>query len=83
MRKILTLIISFVTTANLAWAGDGSGKVQRIMVHSGDVAIFSVGVHNNKPACSRMGEDWALSLSTEKGKLCMRCSSRLRLRARW
>lgn len=68
MRNVITLIICFVVTANFAWAGDSSGKVQHIMVHKGDVVMFSAGIHNNKPSCSTVGEHWALSLSTENGK---------------
>ncbi len=68
--KIITalLITIYLFASNFAFAGDASGKVKHIMVHTGDVVMFSVGTHNNKPACSTVADDWVLSLKTEKGK---------------
>lgn len=62
---IFTLIlISFATTSGET----PSGLIRQIMVHSGDIVIFNAGEHSNKPECSTVGSDWALSLSSEKGK---------------
>ncbi len=66
MKYLLTLI--FVTISFSCFAGNSSGKVVRIMVHHGDVVIFDIGAHNDKPDCSTVNNDWALSLSSEKGR---------------
>lgn len=49
-------------------AGNGSGTVKLIYTHALDVVLFDIGSHNDKPACSTAGNEWALSLATETGK---------------
>jgi len=68
--KRMTIAISLLFVANGAVAGVGSstGKVQSINVEQGAVFMFSAGTHNNKPACSTVGNDWAVSLATADGK---------------
>lgn len=54
--------------ADLVYAGESSGTVIRLYAHSGDIAIFDVGAHTNRPACSVAGNEWAVSLSTPGGR---------------
>ena len=62
---VLSSLLIFASSVN---AGSSSGLVTLVMAHVGDVIIFSAGPHQNKPACSTAGEDWAFSLSTQTGK---------------
>jgi len=64
----LGILIAFLFLNTSLFAGDGSGKVIHLMVHAGDIVIFSIGSHNNKPACSTIGDHWALSLKTNTGR---------------
>ena len=68
LKKAVLMFLFFVAVTDSAWCGGGSGTVKRIMVHQGDIVMFSLGDHINKPACSLVGEDWALSLATEEGR---------------
>ncbi len=65
MKNIFIIIVLSLFSTN-TFAGDSQGKIGTLMVHTGDVVMFSAGVHNNRPACS--SSQWALSLKTETGK---------------
>lgn len=67
INRFILLLIIFAITSDVC-AGDSNGKVTHLMVHEGDVVMFAVGPHANKPSCSTVGDHWALSLSSEKGK---------------
>ncbi len=70
MKKITVLILCLFGSFSV-YAGNSNGKVEFLMVHTGDVVIFSAGAHQSKPGCSRVGNawgSWALSLKTESGK---------------
>ena len=63
----ITLLMISLLPLNL-YAGSGKGKVTRIYAHTGDVIMFDVGQHLDKPACSTVGTQWALSLNSDAGK---------------
>lgn len=63
-----SLIAIAVVFSSQVKAGHAVGKVTHLMVHTGDLVFFNIGTHNDKPACSTAGEDWAVSLKTEMGK---------------
>ena len=63
----LVVLFAFTTIA-MADSGNSSGYVNRVYVHHGDVVMFDVGKHHSKPACNRSGEEWAVSLKTQKGR---------------
>lgn len=45
------------------------GNVTRLTPHAGDVVIFDIaGPRLDSPACSTMGTEWAISLSTPTGR---------------
>jgi hypothetical protein len=67
MMKLWSFIFLFCIPL-FGYAGTGSGQVEHIMVHTGDVIMFSVEEHLDKPSCSTQAHHWALSLSTETGK---------------
>ena len=62
---VLFLLFGF---ANSAGAGTSGGLVVKIYVHVQDIVIFQAGVHEGKPSCSRIGDEWAFSLTTPTGK---------------
>lgn len=66
MKKILSALL--MLQASFVFAGTGSGQVTHIMVIENDAVIFSVEQHLDKPACSTVRDDWAVSLTTETGK---------------
>jgi hypothetical protein len=66
-KKVVKILLCLLCISS-AYAGDSKGKVAHLMVHRGDVVMFSAGQHSNKPSCSKVGEHWALSLKTEDGK---------------
>ena len=71
-------LVSFLVFAGSANAsGSSSGQVTGILVvsapwaapsPSSDVAVFSAGSHSGKPACSVIGDDWSISLTTPSGR---------------
>lgn len=61
----VALVAAFVEPAV---AGGSSGTVTMVMAHAGNIVMFDAGVHTEKPACSVVGNQWALSLSTDDGK---------------
>lgn len=67
MKKLLILSV-FIMGMSTATAGTSKGTITHLMVHVGDIVIFSAGPHIDKPACSTVRDHWALSLKTEKGK---------------
>lgn len=69
MRRLaLTALLPLMFSLPSAWAGNSVGKVAELMIHQGDVVIFTAGPHVSKPACSTSGDGWALSLANETGK---------------
>jgi hypothetical protein len=66
--KKLCLLLGSLLCLNQAYAGEGTGKVTMLTVHATDIVMFSIASHNNKPACSTIGDEWALSLKTEMGR---------------
>lgn len=68
MKKILSLVLLVLFSQFVQAGSSPGGQVEFILVHSGDVVMFSVGEHINKPECSTVGNEWALSLTTEKGR---------------
>lgn len=67
-RYVIVALLSFSVFVSPAHAGRSAGQVTQIIAHEGDVVMFSSGFHQDKPLCSTVGEDWALSLSTQAGK---------------
>lgn len=73
MKKFRLVALSLIAACGLpAWAaGQSQGVVNTLMIYDG-VVIFSIGSpvqnHTNKPACSTIGEEWAVSLSTDAGR---------------
>lgn len=65
---IMMSLFPLFSIVNSAVAGSSSGQVTVITAHNGDTIIFSAGLHQNKPPCSTIGEEWAFSLSTPSGK---------------
>lgn len=72
-RSLIVGLAFFGCVTPQAIAGDSSGQVASLTVlgHPHNVVHFQIGQpgnHNNKPACSTWGEEWALSLATEGGR---------------
>ena len=69
--KSIIFVIALCVLSFQTVAGDGAGKVTHLMVHAGDIVIFSVGIHNNAPPCSTVG-DLTINVkptdNTERGK---------------
>ncbi|MFT4929090.1 MAG: hypothetical protein ACI8WB_005220 [Phenylobacterium sp.] len=68
MMKKLIVLTGLLLWGNLSHAGSGVGKVKHLMVHEGDVVMFSTGPRTEMAECSTVGDDWMLSIATEKGK---------------
>lgn len=68
IKRFLMLLAMTLLPAGAAQAGDSLGTVGLIYVMSGDVSLFLAGPHANKPACSRVGDEWAFPLSTSGGR---------------
>lgn len=62
---IISCFLFFMSSAN---AGSSSGPVTHIYAHVGDVVMFAAGYNQSKPACSTVGDEWALSLATQTGR---------------
>lgn len=63
----LLAALAFVASGK-AIAGHSEGKVTMLMAHVGDLVMFRAGAHHNKPTCSTVGDEWAISLKSETGK---------------
>lgn len=68
MKKNVFFLLVFAFLSEKVFAGESSGIIGPIYAHDGDVAFFSAGQHQNKPACSIAGDEWAISLSSPAGK---------------
>lgn len=69
MKQVISLFLVSLCLSSVLYAGEShGGKVVSLMVHQGDVVIFDVGQHSNRPDCSVIGNQWALSLQTDTGK---------------
>lgn len=68
MRRFTGAVLLSCCVITPAWAGSSSGQIGRIYANEGDTIMFSAGPHQDKPACSTVGDEWALSLSTDTGK---------------
>ena len=70
MRVTLIAMLAGILLAAGPALADGSatGTVLLLQPHNPDVVIFNVGTHGNKPACSSVGDQWALSLSSSAGR---------------
>lgn len=51
-----------------AFAGNGTGKVGRILVQKPHFVFFSVGEHNSAPACGMDLLDFTIDISTDLGQ---------------
>ena len=56
--------------ADAAYAGSSTGLVGVLRAHTNapNIITFSAGTNVGKPACSVIGDEWALSLSTDGGR---------------
>jgi hypothetical protein len=62
------LLIVPALMASAALAGTSTGAVTTLMTYRADLVLFAAGTHADKPSCSTLGNEWALSLSTVGGK---------------
>lgn len=58
----------FLAVPAFAYAGASEGLITQPLASEQGVFIFSAGTHLNKPACSTVGDSWALNASTSGGK---------------
>jgi hypothetical protein len=65
--KFLFGLFFFVSPV-FAYAGESEGLVTHPLVGELGIFMFSAGPHLDKPACSTVGEDWALNATTSGGK---------------
>lgn len=69
IRKFI-MLLTMLFIANIAYAGQGSGKITVIYTHIGSgttgAVFFNVENHTSPPACS--SHEWAFSIDTEIGK---------------
>jgi hypothetical protein len=68
LMNILTMASLGMALASNALAGASSGPVTALLVHEPSVVMFEAGPHTAKPACSTVGNQWALSLNSPAGK---------------
>lgn len=68
--RMLALLCSLLLTPCLGWSnGSTSGRIVNILAAATTAVVFiSVDSHINKPACSTVGNDWALDVSTVQGR---------------
>jgi hypothetical protein len=66
--RLAIAALSFLVLVDSANAGSSSGIVAVIYAHEGDVVMFVACSHQGRPACSTIGNDWAISLATPTGK---------------
>ena len=65
MKRLALLLLMPV---GIAYAGNGSGLINKIGVRQADVVVFNVENHTDKPDCNTVGDEWSISLATENGK---------------
>ncbi|HEY6528756.1 MAG TPA: hypothetical protein VIZ65_08675 [Cellvibrionaceae bacterium] len=68
LKRAAIIGLGIIGFSEAIHAGGSNGNVATVMVHSGNAVIFDAGVHNQKPACSIVGNHWAFSLTSEDGK---------------
>jgi len=75
-KIIFVLAVCFFS--NSVVAGTASGKVTQLMVHGGELLIFTIETPVNMHPCATVGGAWAISLSnaTGKGMLAMLLSAK-------
>ena len=69
--KISAYVISIILITSMFSAhaaGVSTGTVGAVLAGEGPVVFFHSGTHQNKPACSTVGDDWAINLATPGGK---------------
>ena len=67
--KILIFALIISLTCPSVYAGSSAGLITNPF--SGSTSIlngFTAGIHQNKPACSTLGDDWAFNATTPEGK---------------
>ena len=68
LNVIVTVFLMVLIGSNEAFAvGSSVGSVSPLYVQ-GNKAFFTAGTHNEKPACSTVGDEWAIDISSESGK---------------
>lgn len=71
MTLLMLLGVAMLAFGSSAEAGTSTGIVKQLFVVTPNAAIFIIGDpsnHSGKPACSTIGDDWAVSLTTDDGR---------------
>lgn len=68
IRKFLGAIVTTALASSSAYAGNSTGKVSNIFMHSPDVVMFAAGNINGVPSCASGTKQWAIKLSDPAGK---------------
>jgi hypothetical protein len=77
MKSFAEIIRLSITTAGVVFGcgaslavGSSAGAVSQPLTLGSDpgVFIFTAGPHTSKPACSTVGNDWAVNLTTPAGR---------------
>lgn len=67
MKKFL--IASLLAAFGVAgYAGNSTGKVTNIFMHTPDVIMFKAGSGSGRPTCGATSDEWAIKLSDPAGK---------------
>ena len=59
---------AIIFMANFSHAGNSTGKVTNLFMHTPDVVMFAAGTIQGAPSCATGSSQWAISLSDPAGK---------------
>lgn len=65
--RFLLLVTMFVFSGS-AFAGSGTGVIERVLVQQPNFVFVSVGDHVDAPACQGGSDDFSIDISTTLGK---------------
>jgi hypothetical protein len=69
MKLLKALMLALTLSQTSAWAaGSSVGPITVLFVHHGDLLVFAAGANSGKPACSVIGDEWSVNVSTPTGK---------------
>lgn len=74
LKLLSSVLLALITCGTIA--GESTGTISKIFIakenstvgSTSGAVMFSAGPHTNKPACSNVGDDWAIPLETEAGR---------------
>lgn len=67
-KPCIVLLAGALVSLPVLAAGNSTGYVQGLLAHEPGRIMFRAGTHTEKPACSTVGDQWAIDATTQGGR---------------